>query len=66
MSIKPDATDEEAEAEFFAKHRQSSLLQRLIDPREIATTVAYLASPLSSATNGAAIRVEGGLLNSIA
>ena len=66
MSTNPDATDAEAEAEFFAKHRQESLLQRLIDAREVATTVTYLASPLSAATNGAAIRAEGGLLRSIA
>jgi 3-oxoacyl-[acyl-carrier protein] reductase len=56
----------EAEAEFFRVHRSSSLLQRLIDPKEIAHMVAYLASPLSAATNGAALRVEGGLLRSIA
>jgi NAD(P)-dependent dehydrogenase (short-subunit alcohol dehydrogenase family) len=66
MSSDPTATDAAAEAEFFAKRRSSSLLQRLIDPREAATMVAYLASPLSSATNGAALRVEGGLLRSIA
>ena len=66
MSTKPGATDAEVEAEFFAKHRQESLLQRLIEAREIATMVAYLASPLSAATNGAAIRVEGGLLRSLA
>jgi len=65
MSSNPEASDAEAESEFFAKHRASSLLQRLIDGREIATMVAYLASPLSSATNGAALRVEGGLLRSI-
>ncbi len=61
----PSATDAEVEAEFFAKHRSSSLLQRAIDGREIATMVAYLASPLSAATNGAALRAEGGLLRSI-
>jgi 3-oxoacyl-[acyl-carrier protein] reductase len=66
MSTNPEATDAEVEREFFAKHRSASLLQRLIEAREIATTVAYLASPLSSATNGAAVRVEGGLLRSIA
>jgi hypothetical protein len=42
------------------------LLQRLIEGREVASLVAYLASPLSAATNGAALRVEGGLLRSIA
>jgi 3-oxoacyl-[acyl-carrier protein] reductase len=56
----------EAESEFFEKHRSSSLLQRLIEGREIANLVAYLASPLSAATNGAALRAEGGLLRSIA
>jgi NAD(P)-dependent dehydrogenase (short-subunit alcohol dehydrogenase family) len=66
MSTNPEATDIEVEREFFAKHRPASLLQRLIEAREIATMVAYLASPLSSATNGAAVRVEGGLLRSIA
>ena len=62
----PGASAAEAESEFFEKHRSSSLLQRLIEDSEIAHLVAYLASPLSSATNGAALRVEGGLLRSIA
>jgi NAD(P)-dependent dehydrogenase (short-subunit alcohol dehydrogenase family) len=66
MASKPDATPEEAEREFFEKHRSSSLLQRLIDDHEVASMVAYLASPLAAATNGAALRVEGGLLRSIA
>ena len=66
MLANPETTDAEAERAFFAKHRSASLLQRLIEGREIATMVAYLASPLSSATNGAAVRVEGGLLRSIA
>jgi len=61
----PSLTDAQAEAEFFARHRSSSLLQRPIEGREIATMVAYLASPLSAATNGAALRVEGGLLRAI-
>lgn len=62
----PDAPMAEIEAEFFASARAASLLQRLIDAREIASLVAYVASPLSAATNGAALRAEGGLLNSIA
>jgi NAD(P)-dependent dehydrogenase (short-subunit alcohol dehydrogenase family) len=41
------------------------LLQRFATVEEIANTVAYYASPLASATNGAAIRVEGGLVKSI-
>ncbi len=55
----------EAEREFFHTARPTSLLRRFADPREIAAMVAFLASPLSSATNGAAIRAEGGLLQSI-
>jgi len=65
MSSIPNATPEQAEHEFFEKHRQSSLLQRLIEDSEIANLVAFLASPLSAATNGAALRAEGGLLRSI-
>jgi NAD(P)-dependent dehydrogenase (short-subunit alcohol dehydrogenase family) len=66
ISSVPNPTPEKAEHEFFEKHRSSSLLQRLIEAPEIANLVAFLASPLSSATNGAALRAEGGLLRSIA
>jgi len=62
----PSAPIATLEAEFFAKARAGSLLQRMIEPEEIANLVAYLASPLSSATNGAALRVEGGLVTTIA
>jgi NAD(P)-dependent dehydrogenase (short-subunit alcohol dehydrogenase family) len=65
VSSNPNATPAELEAEFFRKHRPSSLLQRLINPEEIATLVAYVASPLSSATNGAALRVDGGVTPTI-
>ncbi|WP_066038946.1 SDR family NAD(P)-dependent oxidoreductase [Herbiconiux solani] len=44
---------------------RTSLLERFIDPDEIANLVAYLASPLSSATNGAALRADGGVLTAI-
>lgn len=44
---------------------QTSLLQRFIEPGEIANLVLYLASPLSSATNGAALRADGGVLTAI-
>jgi NAD(P)-dependent dehydrogenase (short-subunit alcohol dehydrogenase family) len=62
VSEHPEGTPEELEAEFFRRGRPTSLLQRLIEGEEVANLVAYLASPLSSATNGAALRVEGGLL----
>jgi NAD(P)-dependent dehydrogenase (short-subunit alcohol dehydrogenase family) len=65
MSNNPEAPAAELEAEFFARHRAGSLLQRMIEGEEVANMVAYLASPLSSATNGAALRVEGGLIGSI-
>jgi NAD(P)-dependent dehydrogenase (short-subunit alcohol dehydrogenase family) len=65
MSSVKNPTPEQAEREFFEKHRSSSLLQRLIEGEEIASLVAYIASPLSAATNGAALRAEGGLLRSI-
>lgn len=65
VSSTPDASPAELEAEFFQKHRTTSLLQRMIEPEEIAHLTAYLASPLSSATNGAALRVEGGLVRTI-
>lgn len=66
IASNPDASAEEAEAEFFAGARSGSLLQRMIEADEIASLVAYLASPLAAATNGAAVRVEGGLVNSLA
>jgi NAD(P)-dependent dehydrogenase (short-subunit alcohol dehydrogenase family) len=65
ISSAPNPTPGQAEHEFFEKHRSSSLLQRLIEAPEIANLVTFLASPLSSATNGAALRAEGGLLRSL-
>ena len=55
----------EVEEDFFRTVRPSSLLKRFETPDEIAAMVAFLASPLSVGTNGAAVRVEGGLLRSI-
>lgn len=56
---------DEAQREFMRKHRPQSLLQRLIEPAEVANMVTYLASPLASATTGAAVRVDGGYVDSI-
>ena len=56
---------DEAQRTFMREHRPQSLLQRLIEPEEIANLVAYLASPLASATTGAALRVDGGYVDSI-
>jgi NAD(P)-dependent dehydrogenase (short-subunit alcohol dehydrogenase family) len=66
LASNPDASAVEAEAEFFAKHRATSLLQRLIEPEEVASLVTFVASPLSSATNGAALRVDGGVTPTMA
>ncbi len=55
----------EVEKEFFANIRPSSLLKRFATIDEVAAMVTYIASPLSSATNGAALRVEGGVIRSI-
>jgi NAD(P)-dependent dehydrogenase (short-subunit alcohol dehydrogenase family) len=56
---------DEAQREFMRKHRPQSLLQRLIEPAEIANMVTYLASPHASATTGGALRVDGGYVDSI-
>ncbi len=56
---------EEAERKFFAEARPTSLLKRFIQPDEVANMVAYICSPLSAATNGAALHVDGGVVRSI-
>lgn len=62
---KPGMPQEEMEKGFMAQNRPTSLIQRLLDPAEVANMVVYIASPLSSATTGAALRAEGGLLRDI-
>ena len=57
---------EEAAANFVKQHRPSSLLQRFASVDEIANMVVYVASKEASATNGAALRAEGGIVNTIA
>ena len=63
--VDKDLPWDDAQREFMRKHRPQSLLQRLIEPDEIANMVVYLASPLSSATTGGALRVDGGYVDSI-
>ncbi|MFB2580203.1 SDR family NAD(P)-dependent oxidoreductase [Herbiconiux sp. P15] len=63
--VSRDLPWEEAQREFMRLHRPQSLLQRLIEPEEIANMVTYLASPLASATTGGALRVDGGYVDSI-
>ncbi len=57
-------TFEEYEKEFFTVVRPTSLIKRFATPLEVATLVAYVASPLASATTGAALRVDGGATKS--
>jgi len=55
---------DEFEHEFFEKIRPTSLIKRFAAPEEVASLVAYVASPLASATTGAALRVDGGVIKS--
>ena len=63
--VDRDLPWDEAQREFMRLHRPQSLLQRLIEPDEIANMVVYLSSPLASATTGAAVRVDGGYIDAI-
>ena len=65
LSKSSNKTIHEVEENFFKNMRPTSLLQRFASVDEIANTTVYYSSPLASATNGASIRVEGGLIKSI-
>jgi NAD(P)-dependent dehydrogenase (short-subunit alcohol dehydrogenase family) len=65
MAKQQGKSPAEVEKEFFKTARPSSLLQRFASVEEVANLVTYVASPLSSATNGAALRVDGGVVRSI-
>ncbi len=56
---------EQIERDFFTHARPTSLLKRLIEPAEVAAMVAYVCSPRAAATNGAALRVEGGVVRAL-
>ena len=65
LAAHQGATRDAVEREFFQTARPSSLLQRFATPEEVAALVTFVSSPLSSATNGAALRVDGGVVRSI-
>ncbi|MEJ2037643.1 MAG: SDR family NAD(P)-dependent oxidoreductase [Desulfosarcinaceae bacterium] len=62
LAAKEGKTFGEFEKEFFEKVRPTSLIKRFASPDEVASLVCYLGSPLSSATTGAALRVDGGVV----
>lgn len=66
MAEDQGITVDEMEDQFFNSARPSSLLQRFIDPDEVGDFVAFVCSPLASAINGAPLRVEGGVVRSMA
>lgn len=65
LARSQNKTEAEMEEEFFQTARPTSLLRRFETTEEIAAVVAFVASPLAAAMNGAAVRAEGGLLRSI-
>lgn len=65
-SVYPGLSAADAEKRFVLENRPSSLIQRFIRPSEIGDTVAFVVSDKASATNGAALRAEGGIVRTIA
>lgn len=66
MAREQGVDSETLEARFIAEHRPSSVIKRLATVEEVANMVVYLASRQASATTGAALRVDGGVVRSIA
>ena len=63
-AAKSGKTAQAVEDEFFQTARPTSLIKRFIEPAEVASMVAYIASPVAAATTGAALRVDGGVVKS--
>jgi NAD(P)-dependent dehydrogenase (short-subunit alcohol dehydrogenase family) len=66
MAKEQGVSQDEMEKQFIAQHRPTSLIRRLATPEEVANMVVYVCSPQASATTGAALRVDGGVVRSIA
>lgn len=66
LAAERGVSSEEMEALFLAENRPSTLLHRFATPEEVANLCVYAASPQASATTGTALRVEGGIVESIA
>ena len=65
MADAAGKTPDEMAATFVQTHRPASLIQRFASVEEVANMVIYVASKEASATNGASLRVEGGILRTI-
>jgi NAD(P)-dependent dehydrogenase (short-subunit alcohol dehydrogenase family) len=65
LAKSKNITESEVERDFFKHMRPSSLLQRFATTDEVAAMVTYVCSEKASATNGAALRVDGGVVRSI-
>ena len=65
QDLFPGVAPDEAERRFMHENRPTSLIGRLIEPKEIGDFVTFVSSPLSSAINGAALRIDGGLVRSV-
>jgi NAD(P)-dependent dehydrogenase (short-subunit alcohol dehydrogenase family) len=64
LAKKDGLSSEQVERDFFKNTRPTSLIKRFATPEEVASLVAYVASPLAAATTGAALRVDGGVVKS--
>jgi NAD(P)-dependent dehydrogenase (short-subunit alcohol dehydrogenase family) len=65
LATSKQSTREQVEKDFFEHMRPTSILKRFEKPEEIAALVAFVSSPLSAAINGAALRIDGGVVRSI-
>lgn len=65
QDLFPELGYPEAEKRFMDENRSTSLLGRLIDPTEIASVVTFIASDLSGAINGVALRADGGIVRTV-
>lgn len=65
MAEEEGVSQEDIETRFVQENRPSSIIQRLATPEEVANMSVYVASPQASATTGAALRVEGGIVDTL-